>query len=46
MRTEQEVIDELERVKKAKERSQSPGAFERYNQRYWALRWVLETEEE
>lgn len=45
MRTEKEIREEMERVKKAKKQSQSPGAFERYNQRYWTLRWVLGEEE-
>lgn len=41
MRTEKEIRDEIELLQKAKNQCQSPGKYEFYNTRYWALKWVL-----
>jgi len=45
MKTEKEIREELEEVKKAKKQCQSPGKWEWYNNRFWTLKWVLDEED-
>ena len=46
MRSEQEIRDEIKLLQKARNQCQSEKKHEFYNTRLWALKWVLETEEE